>query len=231
VANNATNPNTDVNFGSGVAWCNDRLIEHTSTRTKILSGTWAAGNNNGGRFSGVSLSASTWYHCFIMRNTSTNAIDFGFDTSVTGASKPSGWDVRLIWSIKTDASSNIIAFTQRGDICVWTSPPMDALWSYVATTSSLFAISSPAGLVCQAVVSMCFSDATANYLYISSPDAADEAADYTRGLIDNQGQAGVVNEKVVTTNTASQLRAVAAGTGPSFFSLATRHFVHPRGRR
>ncbi len=90
VANNAANPNTDVDFGTGVAWCHDRLIENTNTRTKILSGTWAAGNNNGGRFSGVSLSADTWYHCFILRNTTTNAIDVGFDTSVTGASKPSG---------------------------------------------------------------------------------------------------------------------------------------------
>jgi hypothetical protein len=230
-ANNSTNPNTQVDFGAGVAWCNDRLIENTSTRTKSLNATWTAGNNNGGRFSGVSLSADTWYHCFILRNSTTNLIDFGFDTSVTGANKPLGWDARLIWSVKTNSSSYITRFVQRGDACIWSVPPADINVSSYAATSTLFTLSTPAGISCEANVDFFYAGTGSDYAFVSDGDSDALDADYTAGRIDMQSGVDRTGQKRLITNPSSQIRFVASGNDSGYMTACTRSFIHPRGRR
>lgn len=229
VANNATNPNTDVDFGTGVAWCVDRLIENTAAKTKILTGTWSAGNGTGGLFAGT-VAANTWYHCFLLYNPTTRAIDFGFDTSVTAANKPSGWNARLIWSIKTNASSHIVQFAQRGDRCIWKNQVADAIVTYCPAATQLYTLSTPLGLNCDAVVSVFFSVTGSPYLYLANGDA-DPTPDYLIGRIDAQASVTPIAEKNLTTNTASQIQVSAnVDTADCYLVIGTKSFLHPRGR-
>lgn len=231
-ANNGTDAANDIDFGAGVAFCGDRIVRNTTTITKQLDANWASGSNQGGLFSG-SKASNTWYHCFVMRNLSDGAIDFGFDTSVSGVNKPFGWEARLIWSIKTDSSGDILPFVQRGDRCVWKFSPSDVYSNYVSAASTLYTLSSPLGLNCEVVLNVVYADSVGQYLYISSPDSADELPDYTQGRIDVQGASiAILAEKCLTTNTSSQIRVASTGDDSScIFALNTKSFVHPRGRR
>lgn len=113
IANNATTPNTKIDFLAGNAQLNDGSgqVLLSSTLTKILqsSGAWTAGNDANGLFSGAKAN-NTWYYAFAIQNTTTNAVDAGFDSSSTGANVPSGWKItKLIHCFRTNASGNILS--------------------------------------------------------------------------------------------------------------------------
>lgn len=227
---NATNPTTRIDFGVGVAWVTT-VVENTGTFTKRLDAVWASGTGNGGLFSGT-RAANTWYHCFVLQNSTSGAIDFGFDTSVSGANAPSGWVPRIIWSIKTDGSSNIISFVQQGDTCIWSTPPLDINVTSVSGTGTLYTISVPLGLNCIAQIQAYYSGSVSTYLYFSSPDAANNTAKATSGRINVQANSvAPTNAISLVTNTASQIRVRASSTsGTEILYLTTSDFVHPRGR-
>lgn len=229
---NATTPNTHIDIGVGAAWVGDRVVQNVATFTKRLDAVWMAGTGNGGRFSGV-RAANTWYHLFILRNDTTGAIDFGFDTSVSAANRPSGWAARLIWSVRTDASSNIIPYSQVGDNCIWLSPPVDlvSVASIPSANGQLFAMSTPLGLSCLAQFSA-FSSGTSQFYYLSSPLSADlfvSTSDVARYHMQSGVQPGVVIQ--ILTNTASQIRIRAFGvSADDSVSISTAFYIHPRGR-
>lgn len=124
-SNNATDSDHDIDITAGVAVADnsDVFMSLDSAMTKQLDATWAAGTNAGGLFSGT-IAADTWYHVFLIKNVVTGAVDAGFDTSVTAANIPSGYTAyRRIGSILTDATSNILGYTQIGDEFIW-----DEIW-------------------------------------------------------------------------------------------------------
>lgn len=230
-ANNGTDAASDIDFGVGVAFCGDRIVRNTSTITKQLDANWASGNNQGGLFSG-SKANSTWYHCFVMRNLTSGAVDFGFDTSVSGANKPFGWEARLIWSVKTDSSSNIIPFAQRGDRCVWVNQFADVITEYCPAATQLYTLSTPLGLNCDAVVAVSFFTTDTAYLYIANGDA-EPTPDYLIGRIDAQGgNVSPITEKNLTTNTASQIKVSAnVDAADCYLVISVKSFLHSRGRK
>lgn len=113
MANNASSPNTTIDFSEGTFQFSDGSGQAIATaKSKILqtSGSWTEGTNQNGLFSGTRTS-NTWYHCFAIYNPTTGVVDFGFDTSVIAANRPSGYTKYfLIESILTDSSNNIIYF-------------------------------------------------------------------------------------------------------------------------
>lgn len=116
ISNNATDAVNDIDIAAGAgADANGMVHINASVFTKRLDATWAAGTGNGGLFSG-SKAASTNYAVWMIYNTTTGVVDFGFDTSLSGANCPGGYALvcRLAW-IRTDASSQIRQFVQRGD--------------------------------------------------------------------------------------------------------------------
>lgn len=117
IANNATDANNDIDFSAGNALLNDgsgQLIL-LSAITKRLDASWSAGTNNGGLFSGTKAN-STWYYAFAILNTSTGAVDAGFDSSSSGANVPSGWKIsKLINCFKTSGAGNILTGTYFKD--------------------------------------------------------------------------------------------------------------------
>ena len=113
---NGNDDEHDIDFSAGKIPDSEGVIGIVSpAMTKRLDASWAPGTNTGGLFSGV-IAIQTTYHCFVIVKASDGTVDAGFDTDPDCANIPAGYVAyRRIGSIFTDADSNIVPFTQRGD--------------------------------------------------------------------------------------------------------------------
>jgi hypothetical protein len=182
LSNNISNPNTQIDFSSG--YFIDSIISNTffnaSTLTKRLDAVWAEGSGNGGRASGVTLSPSTWYHCFMLGK-SDGTVDAGFDTDINCSNllaTATGYtSYKRNASILTDGSSNIISFvmseTGIGRFVQW-SPLQGPITLSVVnfTTDYLYAVATPPGIEIMAnIIALTQSgNYSKYYTVISSPN-------------------------------------------------------------
>lgn len=143
---NAADADHDITFAVGEARNSTDTTDMSlsSAQTKRIDATWATGDAAGGLASGATLSADTWYHCFVGLVGST--VECGFDSSVSAANlvANNSWTVfRRVGAVLTDSSSNILAFDQQGDRFDWVTPPLDVNDSALGTTSKDYTISAP----------------------------------------------------------------------------------------
>ncbi len=231
LANNGTAPDTDLDIAPGQARdsANATIMEITATLTKRLSAAWAAGSGNGGLFSGA-VAASTWYHVHLIEKDADGSIDAGFDTDVAAANRPAGYSrTRRIGSVKTDGSSNILAFAQFLDLFLWSDPPLDVVDSALGGTAKTYALGGvPPGLRVLARLNMGIGGVGA---YVSPLVALDEAPSTTAAplfTIDNSVAAYQPNFEILT-DTSAQIRARSGG-GTGTLRVATLGWIDPRGR-
>lgn len=119
---NDTDADHDVNITAGYArdYGDAYTMVLSSEITKQIDATWAVGDDAGGLDTGA-VAADTGYGIYLIRRSDTGVVDalFSTDMSAAGSSvtMPTNYDQkRLIGWVRTDASSNIIAFFQTGDI-------------------------------------------------------------------------------------------------------------------
>jgi hypothetical protein len=215
LANNAGNPNTQIDFSPGAARGSNNDVVLTTTITKILqgAGAWAAGNAANGLFNGAKA-VSTWYHCFAIRNSTTGVVDCGFDTSISAANIPAGYsDPVYLNSIKTNGSGNIIAFLNFGLTMLWKTPIKDVSVSSVGSgISTNYTVSTPPGIRVEGKFSG-FSEGGNSGFYLHPTDTPDiivniELASYVGGTVISSGSAGDYGASAVEalTDTSSQIR-------------------------
>lgn len=155
LANNITNPNTQIDFSAG--FCFDDTLTFkiaSSAMTKKLDANFVEGNGNGGLDTG-SKAANTWYHCFaIVKNDNTS--DFLFSTSVSNPTMPTDYIYkRRIGSIKTDNSGNILKFVQIHDTFLWDNMIQDLyITSGFSTSYQNLTVSVPLGIVTEGLFSI-----------------------------------------------------------------------------
>lgn len=197
-----------------------------SAFTKSLSSVWAAGTGQGMRASGAgAVAANQSWHIFLIRNSSTGAIDIQADTSATGVNLTSGWSGRIIGSIMTDASSNIRSFVQTGDRFDWSVANQDFFSSQNTSTATtnLQLLTVPTGISVVAIGRVYVENAiSAAFIYGGSPAVAADAIAYC-----------TTTNKTYTpfeipTNTSGQIRHYALVSNTTC-ELVTRGFYHPRG--
>lgn len=233
-ANNASDSTNDIDISTGVCWIDDRLVELSSPITKRLDASWSAGSGNGGLFSG-SKANSTWYHLFAMYNSSTGAVDAGWDTLVSGANKPSGWSVRRIWSNQTKSDGVIRAYTQNGDRCTWKGSTLYSSTSAIGNSArTLVTLTVPTGIQVEPSIAAFYSGSNSDYLYFTSPaDQNDETADYTQGRIhvqcSNIAPLGTIRLLTDTSGRIGMREALGNVANSLWISCAGYHDV--RGRR
>lgn len=117
IANNVTDADHDIDFSAGNFQFSDGTGQAVlaSGLIKQLDAAWAAGDNQGGLFTGT-IAADTWYHCFAISNASGSLVDVGFDTDVNATNIPVGYTkYKRRGSILTDGSANIRGFIQYGN--------------------------------------------------------------------------------------------------------------------
>ena len=132
VISNGTDADHDIDFavGSEVLYNGSTYKYFTGTAlTKQIDANWVAGDAAGGFPSGLSLAATTGYYLYMIGKTD-GTVDYGFDTSLTAAnllSDATGYTYyKAIWWVITDASSNVVAFTQvNGDTCEYAAAITD----------------------------------------------------------------------------------------------------------
>lgn len=197
VANNTTDATNDIDFAAGGGWLSENNLVYipttNSTYTKRLDATWAAGTNQGGLFSG-SKANTTNYYLFAIYNPTTVTVDFGFDTSITAANRPSGY-TEYVWlgMVRTDGSAAILPFRQNGDYFYYNDELAASGLGVIGTTWTTFtAVGCPAGrpgnVIGNAGISLSGTVAQLSYrptgttgttgIKITSNDAAGTAAQY-----------------------------------------------------
>jgi hypothetical protein len=203
---------------------------------KTISGAWTSGSGNNGMGQGLTVAASTWYHVILANNNGTP--DIYFDTSATGANRPSGISdtkVRRIGSFRTNASSQITTFSQFGDEFLWSVSVSDVNVSNLGATATLFPLTVPTGVQVWARIRTQMSNATANTgIIVTSPDESDQAVNTPVGQRTMQNPtasltSGTQQSLDVRTNTSAQIRATASA-GSSTFTVVTYGWRDRRGR-
>jgi len=240
--NNVANPTTHIDIAVGS--CRDStsavFVSLVSAITKRLDTVWAVGTGNGGRATAATLANDTWYHVFaIMVANAYGVVDVGFDTSLTAVNllAESGYTYyRRIGSVKTAAAATTVEpFVQDVDEFLWGTPP--AIIDTTVGTAALQTLPVPPGIKVRAIVNAYFLDANENVqVYLSSPDAADQAPSSSAtplgalGILDGgTNSIGSVSGLQVRTNTAKQIRARSSGTG-TVLRIATLGWVDSRGK-
>jgi len=239
LSNNATNPNTSIDFSTGSATDDalDATMTLSATLTKALNAAWAVGSNQGGLDTGTKAN-STWYHVFLIQRSDTGVVDGLFSTSLASPVMPTNYNrKRRLGSIRTDGSGNILAFVQNGDTFLWAAPPVDVNASSVSTAGALSTMLIPVDVQVEGIFQSVFSGpgGTSSLVVISSPQQNNVAP--TSGSVSAitlaLGSTSLisVNETRVRSNTSSQIR-LRANASPAgiVLQVATLGWVDPRGR-
>lgn len=120
-----------INIAAGVCRDSTNTVNMEITDlTKRDDATWAVGDNNGGMNAtdlatgGGAPETDTWYHVFVIQH-EDGTTDAGFDkdADATNLLADSGYTYyRHVGWVKTDATSDFIAFFQDGDCFRWDDP-------------------------------------------------------------------------------------------------------------
>lgn len=119
-SNNGTDAPHDIDVAVGEcrSFGDAENIVLASAITKQIDATWSVGNNAGGLAAGDHpVTADTLYAVWVIKRTDTGVVDVLFATEFTsGVVLPTGYDeARLIGSVLTDNSANILKYVQKGD--------------------------------------------------------------------------------------------------------------------
>lgn len=225
LANNATVPNTQIDFNAGFCFDDTLTKKIVSTAmTKRLDATFSAGTGNGGLDTG-SKAINTWYHCFAIAKADGTS-DFLFSASFSNPTMPSEYIYkRRIGCIKTNNSGNIISFCQKGDYFTYDTPIQDLNMSSGFPTSwTNYTISVPPNT--RAIISPNWDGSwnTWRYLYIKNPSATNYQLLY-------YGCPGFSGYCEVFVNASSQISLYTNyGSGSGDLMLSTLGYIDFRGK-
>ncbi|SKA37808.1 hypothetical protein SAMN02745126_05961 [Enhydrobacter aerosaccus] len=195
---------------------------------------WAAGSGNGAIDTGT-IANNSWYHVYLIQRLDTGATDVAISTNASAPTLPAAYTLyRRIGAMLTDSSGRWVAFSQSGDEVLWLSPPIDVSAAALGTTSTLYALSVPNGVVVNALTRVSVIGAGNVSILIQSP-AENVQAVSTQGagasltVVNGSSGNGAAGHFIVRTNGLQQIRIVAS-TGGVQLSVVTDGWVDRRGR-
>ncbi|MBV8830020.1 MAG: hypothetical protein JO108_12410 [Acidobacteriaceae bacterium] len=231
LSNDGTSPNTVIDVSPGIC-CSDDATTMMSLGafTKSLASAWSAGSGNGGLDTGA-VTASTWYHVFVIERTGTGAVDVLLSLSATTPALPANFaKKRRIGSVKTDASGHVLAFTQNGDWFQWVTPPEDVNTTSLSVGSSPLTLTLggvPTGISVLALLSIAYNfsggASTLSVMSISQSVAVN-------AMVNPSASTPAAGFFPIQTNIAAQFKATtnaASGTTLTVFTVGWSDF---RGR-
>jgi hypothetical protein len=241
LSNNTSDSEHDIDIAVGEARDTADGVDLTisSTFTKKIDATWASGSGNGGMADGVSLSADTWYHVYLVE-LDAGGTDAGFDTATNAANLVATSGVasayRRIGSVLTDSSSNILGFTQFQDEFIFDSQIVNVNGSSLGTSRVLQTVSTPTGFEVRAILGLLGIVAGSNNavrITLTHPNVTD--ATPASNIVNNAGENSSNNNgtwasgtHIVRTDTAS--RVAFRQDFNSTVYINTNGYLDPRGR-
>lgn len=117
ITQNGTDSDHDINIAVGICRDENNVEGLTlgSVLVKRIDAAWAVGSAAGGLDTG-SVANDTLYAIWLIKRIDTNVVDAIFSTSFSAPTMPTNYTIRrLIASVLTDASANIIGYEQLGD--------------------------------------------------------------------------------------------------------------------
>ncbi|MBW0005453.1 MAG: hypothetical protein JO216_18420 [Hyphomicrobiales bacterium] len=230
LSNDAGTPTTTIDMTAGVAMSDDvTTLMKTVAFIKNANSAWSAGSGNGCLDTGTALSASTWYHMFVIERTDTGVVDFLCSTSATNPVFPTNYSKkRRIGSIRTDASSHILAFSQNGDEFIWLTPVGDANVTNFPIAGLLITLTVPVGVRVNALFRASVGQGAG--VLITSPDENPQTYNAPLGNVNTNGGGSEGITLNVRTNAGAQVRAIPSASSGSLLQLATYGWIDTRGR-
>jgi len=130
-------------------------IEVTTPITKLTNAVFAEGNNAGGTLGGAA-GADTWYHVFLIKKSSDGTVDVVFSSNATLPTPPTGFDIkRRIGAFMTDATPEVLDFTQRGDYFWFNAIQEDESAKSVGTSDTTITLDFvPTTVLCDAILNV-----------------------------------------------------------------------------
>ena len=218
LSNNTSDSEHDIDIAVGEARDTADGVDLTisSTFTKKIDATWASGSGNGGMANGVSLSADTWYHVYLVE-LDAGGTDAGFDTATNAANLVATSGVasayRRIGSVLTDSSSNILGFTQFEDEFIFDTQIVNVNGVGLGTSRVLQTVGTPTGFEVRAILGLLGIIAGSNNavrITLTHPNVTD--ATPASANVNNAGENSSNNNgtwaagtHIVRTNTSSQV--------------------------
>lgn len=208
------------------------LMVLASAYTKT-TGAWAVGSGNGA-LDTSSIAANTWYHVYLIKRPDTGVVDVLISTSVSAPVLPTNYtEFRRIGSMRTEASSQWLKFSQLGDDFIWNTAFVDRATSVVGSTAAqTLALSVPPGIQFDANISVLTAAGTdtEGRGLVTSLDKADEStsAALNVGFSGPNGTTSISGLSV-RTNVSGQIRYRVASTLSSI-QIITFGWRDPRGR-
>jgi hypothetical protein len=237
LSNDATSPNTVLDIATGCATSDDNTTTMplvAANFTKNCNAAWAVGSGNGALDTGSALVANAWYHVFLITRTDTGVVDVLISTSVSAPTLPTNYTKRRrIGTIATNASAQIIAFTQFGDQFLWTTVINNYSNVGVSQTQSQLTLSVPPGIKVIAIFGAWFYPNVNSTVLFQSPDVTSGLAVGSNTNISIWGTAAgplVGFECQVRTNTSQQINMVALSTTTNGLYINTRGWIDHRGK-
>lgn len=138
-----------VTTGSATDATNATFIVLQNAMTKT-TGSWAVGSGSGALDTGT-IAANTWYHVFAIMRADTSVVDVCVTTNVagcaTGGNIPAAYGYqRRLGSMRTNASSQWLGFSQSGNTFTWTSAASSISAATLASTPTVATLLVPSGV-------------------------------------------------------------------------------------
>lgn len=250
LSNNVADATNDIDFTTGS--CRDssdtQNILQPASFTKRLDANWAAGTNQGMRYSGAAITNTT-YHIYAVAKALGADPDYYADPSATASTvlghlqaETGGADylyVRRIGSIVRTGAA-IKGFVQDGDYFTWKVPVGDISAANPGTSAVTRTLTLPVGIRVKASLGVGSTATAANTDFagailitdLSTTDTAPTNAIYNAANFINSGIGTIIGSAVdVWTNTSAQVRSrIANSAAGTTFVLTTLGYLDPRGR-
>lgn len=144
----------DVSAGSCADSSGANILTLSAAMSKDVSSSWAAGDGNGGLDSTSTWGASTTYHCHIIKNPTTSAVDVFFSEDLV-PTLPTDYTLRRhIGSVVTDGDTEIVAFfTNDGDFISYSSSQtIFQATTGIPTTRTAYSLAVPDGYAVRPII-------------------------------------------------------------------------------
>jgi hypothetical protein len=172
---------------------------------------------------------------YLIKRLDTSVVDVLTTIATHTPVLPTNYNVkRRIGSMKTDSSSNWIAFIQKGDIFEWVTPVFDAISLALSSTASLVTLTVPPGVVVQALLNVTGHSTSNANVAVYDPSLGAVAASAVNRIIYVPGAQvstiAVVASVRVSTNTSAQVYAAGLDGAGTSCEIATQGWVDTRGK-